>query len=128
MAEQAALIDALQARITEQAVVIEELERRVNRNSSNSSLPPSSDPPLTRAERRRRVREKLKQMSKQQRKPGGQPGHEGKHRAMVPAERVDRRSEHLPAVCGCGHRFTGSEERVGDPVIHQQWSCRRSDR
>jgi transposase len=121
VAEQAALIDALQARITEQAAVIEEFERRVNRNSSNSSLPPSSDQPLTRAERRRRAREKLKQMSKQQRKPGGQPGHEGKHRVMAPAERVARRSEHLPAVCGCGHRFAGSEERAGDPVIHQQW-------
>ncbi len=121
VAEQAALIEALQARITEQAAVIEELERRVNRNSSNSSSPPSSDLPLTRAERRRRAREKLKQMSKQQRKPGGQPGHEGKYRAMVSAERVDRRSEHMPTVCGCGHRFTGSEERVGDPVIHQQW-------
>jgi len=121
VAEQAALIEALQARITEQAAVIEELERRVNRDSSNSSLPPSSDPPLTRAERRRRAREKLKQMSKQQRKPGGQPGHEGKHRAMVPADRVDRRSEHLPTVCGCGHRFSGSEERVEDAVIHQQW-------
>ena len=119
VAEQAALIEALQARIAEQAAVIEELERRVNRNSSNSSLPPSSDQPLTRAERRRRAREKLKQMSNQQRKPGGQPGHEGKHRAMTQAERVDRRSKHLPAVCACGHRFTGSEERVGDPVIHQ---------
>ena len=30
VAEQAALIDALQARITEQVAVIEELERRVN--------------------------------------------------------------------------------------------------
>ena len=40
---------------------------------------------------------------------------------MVPAERVDRGSEYLPAVCGCGHRFAGREERVGDPVIHQQW-------
>ena len=41
--------------------------------------------------------------------------------AIAPAERVDRGSVHLPAVCGSGHRFTGGEERVGDPVIHQQW-------
>ncbi len=98
---------------------VEELERQLGRDSRNSSLPPSSDPPLTRAERRRRAREKAKELSK--RKPGGQPGHEGKHRAMAPPERVDRRSEHLPIVCGCGHRFTGSEERVDDPVVHQQW-------
>jgi transposase len=110
----------LQERNRELAARVEELERQLGRHSGNSSLPPSSDQPLTRAERRRRAREKLKQMSKQ-RKPGGQPGHEGKHRAMVPAERVDGRSEHLPEVCGCGHRFTGSEERVGDPVVHQQW-------
>lgn len=118
-------LEALVAELRAQNRALEErvaeLERQSGRNSSNSSLPPSSDPPLTRAERRRRAREKLKQMSKQQRKPGGQPGHGGKHRAIVPTERVDRRTEHLPTVCGCGHRFTGCEERVDDPVIHQQW-------
>lgn len=100
---------------------VEELERELNRDSRNSSLPPSSDPPKTRAERRREAREKLKRMSKEQRKPGGQPGHEGAHRQMASAERVDRRTEHLPEACGCGHRFDGSEVRVDDPVVHQQW-------
>jgi transposase len=98
---------------------VEELERQLGRNSRNSSSPPSSDTPLTRAERRRLAREKAKQLSK--RKPGGQPGHEGKHRQMAPAERVDRHTEHLPESCGCGHRFSGSEERVDDPLVHQQW-------
>jgi len=107
-----AMVRALEERI-------EELERKVNRNSGNSSLPPSQDPPLPRAERRRRAREKAKQMSK--RKPGGQPGHEGKHRQMAPRERVDRCTSHLPEGCGCGHRFDGSEERVGDPLVHQTW-------
>jgi transposase len=100
---------------------VEELEREVNRSSRNSSSPPSSDPPKTRAERRREARERLKRMSEVQRKAGGQPGHEGKHRALVPADRVDRRTSRLPDACGCGHRFEGSEEQVGDPVIHQQW-------
>jgi transposase len=100
---------------------VEELEREANRSSRNSSAPPSSDPPKTRAERRREAREKLKRMSKQQRKAGGQPGHEGKHRALVGPERVDRHTEHLPEGCGCGHSFDGTETRVGDPVIHQQW-------
>jgi transposase len=98
---------------------IEELERRLNRDSRNSSTPPSSDPPKSRAERRREARAKLKELSK--RKPGGQPGHEGKHREMAPPERLDQRSEHVPEACSCGHRFDGSEERLGDPVIHQQW-------
>ncbi|MGH2869235.1 MAG: IS66 family transposase [Solirubrobacteraceae bacterium] len=98
---------------------VEELERQVNRSSRNSSQPPSSDPPKSRAERRREAREKLKELSK--RKAGGQPGHEGKHREMVGPERVDRRSAHLPDACSCGHGFDGSEERVDDPVVHQQW-------
>jgi len=99
--------------------LVEELERRVDRDSRNSSQPPSQDPPKSRAERRREARAKLKELSR--RKPGGQPGHEGKHREMVASERVDRRSRHLPDACSCGHRFDGSEERVDDPVIHQQW-------
>jgi transposase len=107
-----ALVRALEERI-------EELERTVNRNSGNSSTPPSQDLPMTRAERRRRAREKAKQWSK--RKPGGQPGHEGKHRQMAPRDRVDRCTAHLPEACGCGHRFDGSEQRVGDPLVHQTW-------
>ncbi len=31
------------------------------------------------------------------------------------------RFEHVPVARGCGHRFDGSEERVGDPVAHQKW-------
>jgi len=100
---------------------VEELEREANRTSRNSSNPPSSDPPKTRAERRREAREKLKRMSKQQRKAGGQPGHEGKHRALVPEDRIDRHTVHLPEGCSCGHSFDGSEDEVDDPVVHQQW-------
>ena len=39
---------------------IEELERQVNRNSRNSSVAPSSDPPLTRQQRRQLARERVK--------------------------------------------------------------------
>jgi len=102
-------------------VRIEELERQVNRDSRNSSQSPSQDSPKSRAERRREAREKLKRLSKAKRNPGGQPGHEGKHRQMVAPERVDHRSQHLPRACSCGHAFDGSEDRVGDPVVHQQW-------
>ncbi len=97
---------------------LEELERRLGRDSTNSSMPPSSDPPLSRAERRRRAREAYK---RSMRSSGGQPGHEGKAREMVAPERVDERFEHLPERCGCGHRFDGGEARVGDPVVHQQF-------
>ncbi|MDA8067176.1 MAG: IS66 family transposase [Actinomycetota bacterium] len=111
----------LRERVVVFSARVEELERQVNRSSRNSSAPPSSDPPKSRAERRREAREKLKRMSEQQRKAGGQPGHEGKHRAMVAPGRVDHHSVHLPESCKCGHSFDGSETRLGDPVIHQQW-------
>jgi len=97
---------------------IEELERRVGRNSGNSSLPSSSDPPASRAERRRAAREAYK---RSMRKSGGQPGHQGKGRELVAPERVDGRVVHLPDCCECGREFDGSEERVGDPVVHQQF-------
>jgi transposase len=98
---------------------VDEHERLLKRDSSNSSLAPSSDPPLTRQQRRARERERAKQQGRKQR--GGQPGHEGKTRELAAAGRVDRRLEHVPVSCGCGHRFDGSDERVGDPVLRQKW-------
>jgi transposase len=95
-----------------------ELKRIAGRDSANSSLAPSTDAPKSRAERRRLAREAYK---RSMRKSGGQPGHEGKTRELVAGERVDERVEHLPDCCGCGHEFDGSEQRVGDPVVHQQF-------
>jgi hypothetical protein len=81
---------ALQARVAE-------LERRLGKDSSNSSRPPSSDglgkPPASRRERRGG------------RKPGKQPGAPGAHLAQVadPDEVV----VHRPVVCeGCGGDLT----------------------
>jgi transposase len=102
---------------------IEELERRVNRDSRNSSQPPSSDPPKSRAERRREAREKAKELSR--RKRGGQAGHEGSHRELAPSEEVSQVFEHLPERCTCGQRFDGTETQVGNPVTHQQWELPR---
>jgi transposase len=107
----AAVIAGLEGRI-------EELERRIGRDSSNSSLPPSLDAPQSRAERRRAAREAYK---RSMRKSGGQPGHEGKTRELAAPERIDERLVHLPERCGCGHEFDGSEQRLGDPVVHQQY-------
>jgi transposase len=52
-----------------------ELERELRKDSTNSSAPPSSDPPGT-------PRLKKPPTGK---KRGGQPGHKGHRRAMVPA-------------------------------------------
>lgn len=91
-AEQARVIEVLQARVAE-------LERRLGKDSSNSSRPPSSDglgkPPVSGRERR----------GGGQRRPGKQPGAPGAHLAQVgdPDEVV----VHRPERCGgCGEDLT----------------------
>jgi transposase len=82
-------------------VRVAELERRLSRNSRNSSLPPSHDPPS--------APPRPKQPASG-RKRGGQLGHEGNHRPLLPAERVDAIVEHWPKRCpACAHVFAESE-------------------
>jgi transposase len=89
-----------------------ELERRLNRSSRNSSLPPSQDPPSTppRSGGKGSVRRR-----------GGQPGHEGKHRRLLPPEQVDEIVEHWPVACqSCAHVFEELERvDVSEPSRHQ---------
>ena len=60
---------------------IAELERRLNKNSSNSSKPPSSDglkkPPRTKSLR-----------GKSDKESGGQVGHQGRHVEASPPTRI----------------------------------------
>jgi transposase len=85
---------------------VAELERRLSRSSRNSSLPPSQDPPSAPLRPRR---------PGSGRKPGGQPGHEGKHRRLLPPERVDEIVEHWPERCrACAHVF--AEQELVDAV------------
>jgi len=105
---------------------IEELERQVNRTSRNSSVAPSSDPPLTRQQRRQLARERAKKLlqreGRERREQGAQPGHEGFSRQPADPEQLTAGPvDCVPGRCGCGHRFTGGEQRVGEPVCHQQW-------
>lgn len=88
IAEQAAQIAAL----TEQVAKLTEL---LNQNSSNSHKPPSSDPPGTSGSTNKN-REKRK---RKQRKRGGQPGHKGRHRELLPPERVNAVEDLFPDVC-----------------------------
>ena len=108
LAERVATQDAQIAKLTSR---VEELERRLNRNSRNSSVPPSQDPPGT-PERKRPGRSGRAQ--------GAQPGHPGRGRKLAPIEAVDEVIEHWPHRCGCGHRFVEAErEPAGEPARHQ---------
>jgi hypothetical protein len=72
--EAQALIVALQAEVRE-------LRARLGQDSSNSSRPPSSDPPQAPAKAER-------QKPPTGRKRGGQPGHRGSFRVLLPSEGV----------------------------------------
>jgi transposase len=94
-AEQARLITTLEARVVE-------LERRLGKDSSNSSKPPSSDglrKPV-RAVRRTDGRA-------EDRRPGKQPGAPGAHLAQV--QEPDEVAWHAPDWCGgCGADLAGA--------------------
>jgi transposase len=89
-----------------------ELERRLNRSSRNSSLPPSQDPPSV------PPRSGGKGSGRGR---GGQPGHEGKHRRLLPPEQVDEIVEHWPERCQSCARSFEELERVdaAEPWRHQ---------
>jgi transposase len=69
---------------------VRELEARLGQDSSNSSRPPSSDPPHVYPKRR---------AAPSGRKRGGQPGHRGVYRVLVPVEQVDEIVVVVPERC-----------------------------
>jgi transposase len=107
---------------------VEELERRLGLNSSNSGKPPSSDG-FKKPSRVNNQREKTG------RKSGGQAGHEGTTLRQVPTP--DKVVDHCPAVCtGCGgalsvEQTTRHQKRqvfdIAKPVVqvteHRAHSC-----
>ena len=103
-----AAVQGLEATVAVLQERVRELDARLAQNSTNSSKPPSSDPPGV-------VRPGKKPKGN---KRGGQTGHRGHHRALLPAERVQP-VEHVPEACGhCGHTLKDAEE--GRPVhVHQ---------
>lgn len=110
--EVAAYIAALEAAVTALQARITELEARLGQNSTNSSRPPSSDPPGTR---------RAPPLPKGSRRPGGQPGHRGHFRTLRPVEQVDRVVRVTPEQCrGCG-RDLPPQAAPDDPadVRHQ---------
>ena len=106
-----ARLEAQDAQLATLAERVEELEQRLKRDSRNSSLPPSQDPPWLGKRGRSRGTG---------RKRGGQPGHPGHGRSLFPIERVTEVIEHWPRRCTCGHVFSEDEhEPSGAPARHQ---------
>jgi transposase len=106
-----AQVAALLAQVEKQEERIAELERRLGRNSRNSSLPPSQDPPEAPGRPRQATSGRMR---------GAQPGHKGRGRRLKPSEAVDEIVEHWPEWCLCGHRFTEVERRPARaPLRHQ---------
>src|SRR3954468_7338921 len=89
---------------------IADLEARLKQNSTNSSKPPSSDPPAIKVKRRPPA-------PPSGRKHGGQPGHKRHTRALVPPDQIRETFEIMPTQCvGCGAPLEGQDL---DPVRHQ---------
>jgi transposase len=107
---QAERISALEAENKALRVENAELRRRLGENSSNSNKPPSTDPPAQRQERAK--------PEPSGRAPGGQPGHKGKRRELLPANKVTGSTECFPDECRrCGDDLPRTSDP--DPLRHQ---------
>ena len=120
LAEAEKQIAEAEKQIAEGEKQIADLERQLGlrrQNSTTSSKPPSSDG-LAGEQRQRGSKRK-----KGRRKPGGQPGHRGRWRELVAAERVNEVIEVFPPRCRhCNHRFLGRGPKPaieGEPRRHQ---------
>jgi transposase len=102
----------LERRLADLEQELAELRRQVNRNSGNSSVPPSANPPWA----PRPVKKKPTGRS-----PGGQAGHEGHHRVLLPPEQVDEVVRHVPLRCQrCGELAAQPGAGVGIGVVKQR--------
>src|SRR5512135_3725295 len=102
-----ALLEAALQRIAELEAEVRDLRGQLQRNSSNSSIPPSADPPGA---------SKPVEKRPTGRKPGGHPGH---HRQRLPAERVNHVVRYVPPTCLRCHRPLPDEPAPHDP--EPQW-------
>jgi transposase len=96
----------LRKRIAELEALVRDLQERLNRNSSNSSTPPSANPLDA-------PRPVVKTPSG--RKPGGQRGHPGHHRHRLPPERVQQIVPYVPTICTSCQAALPAEPGPGDP-------------
>jgi transposase len=104
----------LEQQVADLTKQVARLSEQLGKNSRNSHLPPSSDTPDERRQRRNKAKK-----DKQQRKRGAQAGHQGTHRELLPAEKVNKFVDLFPTECeSCWKPLP----RVPDPSAkrHQQ--------
>jgi transposase len=89
---------------------VAELEAKLGKDSSNSSLPPSTAHPHAKP---------LRPKNKARRSPGGQPGHAKHQRALLPTDQCQEVIPCVPTQCRrCGQPLTGTDP---EPRRHQVW-------
>ncbi len=92
---------ALRARFESLEQRIADLEERLNKNSTNSSKPPSSDPPSV------KLRPPAPPSGKRR---GWQSGHRHHPRTLVPPEQLRQAIDCKPERCRwCGHDLHGDD-------------------
>jgi transposase len=98
----------LESRVEGLQTEVEKLRERVNKNSPNSSKPPSSDPPQT---------PRYPKPEPSGEKKGDQKGHHGHGRKLKGPEEVSKIVKSLPTVCQeCGTLLLGEDPQ---PEGHQ---------
>ena len=107
LASPARRIGELEALVAEQRALVAELQARLAQNSSNSSRPPSADPPSFK---------RPPPKASSGRRPGGQPGHDRhERRRLTPTTVIDHRP---PRCSGCHAPLAGDDP---DPAWSQTW-------
>jgi hypothetical protein len=106
------IIARLQERLATQAQRVRTLEEQLGTNASNSSLPPSANPPQT-------PKPLVKQPSGK--KPDAQPGHPPTLQQRLPPTRLHSIIPFVPAACRrCGHLLSQqAQAHDPEPSWHQ---------
>jgi len=98
-----ALVIGLQSRLQAMEAEVAHLREKLNRNSGNSSQPPSSDGPGM-------VKGNAAEKKRSGRKRGGQVGHPRALRKLVPVEELKAEYDLKPATCRCcGETLSGED-------------------
>lgn len=101
-------IEELEKRLEELEKIPENLQEKVNCNSQNSSVPPSTE--LIKPEKKQRQKRK-------KRNRGGQRGHLGYSRELYPESECTSIEDHFPETCKCcGEKLSGID---ANPYRHQ---------